>query len=94
VFACGDPTKHLLPDEGLQSFIDYSKRTLGDDYFRTPRDSVIKFVELLSVLENDPSHDWRKALGKVETVKVAPSQSAEARTDIVPDEDDLVDFKL
>jgi hypothetical protein len=94
VFACGDPTKYLLPDEGLQSFIDYSKRTLGDDYFRTPRDSVIKFVELLSVLETDPAHDWRKALGKVETVQVAPSQSAEARTDMVPDEDDLVDFKL
>ncbi|MCL2723601.1 MAG: ATP-binding protein [Polyangiaceae bacterium] len=47
LFAYGDPTKYLLPDEGLRAFIEHSRRTLGEDYFRTPRDSVMRFVGLL-----------------------------------------------
>jgi hypothetical protein len=95
VFAAGDPTKHLLPDEGLAAFIDYSRRTLGDDYFRTPRDTVVRFVGLLNLLEQDPSHDWRVALGNVETVSVTVSTSAEAGPEPPPpDGDDLVSFKL
>lgn len=95
VFAAGDPAKHLLPDEGLAAFIDYSRRTLGDDYFRTPRDTVVRFVGLLNLLEQDGSHDWRAALGNVGAVSVAPTVSAEANTSPPsPDEDDLVTFKL
>lgn len=94
VFAGGDPDKHLLPDEGLRQFIDYSKRTLGDDYFRTPRDTVMRFVGLMNLLEADPSHDWKGALGQVPAVDVSPTASAEANPTPVPDEDDLVEFKL
>ena len=95
VFAAGDPTKHLLPDEGLAAFIDYSRRTLGDDYFRTPRDTVVRFVGLLNLLEQEPSQDWRAALGNVETVSVTVSTSAEAGPEPPPpDDDDLVSFKL
>lgn len=100
VFAAGDPAKHLLPDEGLAAFIDYSRRTLGDDYFRTPRDTVVRFVGLLNLLEQDPSHDWRAALGGVDSVPVAAPESAEAEAAREPppadrdDDDDLVSFKL
>lgn len=94
VFASGDPTKHLLPEEGLRMFIDYSKRTLGDDYFRTPRDTVMRFIGLMNLLEADPSHDWKAALGQVSTVEVSPTESAEVSPTAVPDEDDLVEFKL
>jgi hypothetical protein len=73
VFAGADPTKHLLPDEGLAAFIEYSRRTLGDDYFRTPRDTVVRFVGLLNLLEQDSAHDWRKALGHVDKVAVTPT---------------------
>lgn len=94
VVAGGDPDKHLLPDDGLRMFIDYSKRTLGDDYFRTPRDTVMRFIGLMNLLEADPSHDWKAALGQVQTVEIAPTQSAEAAPSAVPDDDDLVDFRL
>jgi len=95
VFAAGDSSKHLLPDEGLASFVEYSRRTLGDDYFRTPRDTVVRFVGLMNLLEQDSSHDWRAALGNVEKVPVAPTASAEANSaPPPPDEDDLVTFKL
>jgi hypothetical protein len=95
VFASGDASKHLLPDEGLGAFVEYSRRTLGDDYFRTPRDTVIRFVGLLNLLEQDPSRDWRVALGNVSSVNVAPASSAEANQSPPPaDDDDLVTFKL
>jgi hypothetical protein len=95
VFAAGDPAKHLLPDDGLTAFVEYSRRTLGDDYFRTPRDTVVRFVGLLNLLEQDGSKDWRAALGNVGAVPVAPTVSAEANTaPSPPDEDDLVTFKL
>jgi hypothetical protein len=95
VFAAGDPTKQLLPDEGLAAFVEYSRRTLGDDYFRTPRDTVVRFVGLLNLLEQDASLDWRIALGNVAAVPVASPTSAEAnREPPPPEEDDLVTFKL
>lgn len=95
VFAAGDAAKHLLPDDGLAAFVDYSRRTLGDDYFRMPRDTVVRFVGLLNLLEQDSSHDWRAALGNVTKVSVTPTTSAEASSEPPsPDEDDLVSFKL
>jgi hypothetical protein len=94
VFASGDPAKYLLPDEGLTAFITWSRNTLGDDYFRTPRDTVTRFVGLLDILETDPARDWRKALGLTANVVVAPSPSAEASSETVPEADDLVNFKL
>jgi hypothetical protein len=94
VFAGGDPAKHLIPDDGLATFVAWSRKTLGDDYFRTPRDTVTRFVGLLDILENDPARDWRKALGLTANVVVAPSPSAEASGETVPEADDLVTFKL
>jgi hypothetical protein len=94
VFAGGEPAKHLIPDEGLTAFISWSRKTLGDDYFRTPRDTVTRFVGLLDILDNDPARDWRKALGLTANVVVSPSPSAEASSETVPEQDDLVTFKL
>jgi hypothetical protein len=94
IFAYGDPTRYLLPDEGLRAFIDYSRKTLGDDYFRTPRDSVMRFVGLMNVLEADPKKDWHELLGQATTADLSPSTSAEAKPEAVPEEDDLVEFKL
>jgi len=95
VFASGDPSKYLLPDEGLAAFIEHARRTLGDDYFRTPRESVMRFVGLMNLLEQDPAHDWRAALGHVDELPVDASTSAEASGVATPDgDDDLVSFRL
>jgi hypothetical protein len=92
VHALGDPSRYLIPDEGLRAYLEYCSRTLGDEYFRTPRDSVTRFVGLLGVLEGDQSRDWRAALSRADAVEVAPSNSAE-RPGASPD-DELVSFKL
>jgi hypothetical protein len=58
VFALADLTRYLIPDEGITAFMTHCSRTLGADYFRTPRDAVKGFVGLLSVLEQNPGAQW------------------------------------
>lgn len=94
VFARGDETKYVIPDDGLQAFLDYSKRRLGHDFFATPRDTVARFVALLQLLETDPTHDWRASLSKVDDEQVAPSTSAEAQGESVSEADDLATFRV
>ena len=94
VFARGDSSKYLVPDEGLTAFFDYSRRRLGEEFFASPRDTVTRFVGFLQLFETDPTVDWRVALGQVDGLAVEPSASAEANAEPVADGDDLVQFKL
>ncbi len=94
VFARGDAANYLVPDEALGAFLEYSQRRLGQEFFASPRDTVTRFVGLLQLLEAEPTTDWRIALGKTDGIEVAPSASAEANAEPVPDGDDLVGFKL
>lgn len=69
VFAGGDATKYLVPDEGLTAFMEHCAKRIGEAYFRTPRTTITSFVNLLSVLEQNPQASWRELLGQVEVVK-------------------------
>lgn len=53
VFAEGDESKYLISDEGLEFFMEYLYKNLGTTFFSTPRDSIKKFVNLLSILEKN-----------------------------------------
>ena len=44
----------LLPDEALTAFMAHCSNRIGDAYFQTPRNTVKAFVNLLSVLEQNP----------------------------------------
>jgi hypothetical protein len=95
VFIAKHDIKVNFPEEAIVAFTTYSRKTLGDDYFRTPRDTVVRFINLLSVLEQEPSLDWRSALGKFASVPVTASTSAEASREApTPDDDDLVSFTV
>jgi hypothetical protein len=76
VFAGGDASRYLVSDEGIVSFLEHCAKTLGAEFFRTPRDSVKGFVGFLSVLEQNPGTDWKAVLGQT-TLDVTP-----------PDDDD------
>ena len=65
VYALGDPSRHLIPDEALEAFMHHCSARIGDAYFRTPRNTVTAFVSLLSVLEQNPHASWRELLGAV-----------------------------
>lgn len=92
VHAGGDSARYLLPDEALQAFMAHCLQRIGEAYFRTPRNTITAFVNLLAILEQNPGTDWRALLGQV-TVEtdngaVLESQTSEA------DDDELASFRL
>jgi len=93
VAACGDPSKYLVPDEALETFMDHCSQRIGEAYFRTPRNTIKSFVHLLSVIEQNPGTDWKTLLGGVEVAR-----DDGARLDSAPAEggsdNDLVNLKL
>ena len=80
-----------IPDEALTAFMTHCSSKIGDAYFRTPRNTVKEFVNMLSVLKQNPGVDWRILLGAVE-----PEEDRGLDSNVVEmDEDDeLVSFKL
>nr|WP_208975436.1 ATP-binding protein [Pannonibacter phragmitetus] len=47
-----------LPDEALQAFMVHCSARIGEAYFRTPRNTVTAFVNMLAVLEQNPGTQW------------------------------------
>ncbi len=104
VYAAGIPEKYLIPDDGLQAFMQHCSQKVGDAYFRTPRNSVTAFVNLLAVLEQNPGVSWQQLLDRVQVLPdtnpdLAPlhdeadEPSAPAATAESAD-DNLASFKL
>ena len=90
VFANGDQSKFLVPDDALPAFMAHCDQRIGNAYFRTPRTVVKAFVQLLSILEQNPSFNWRDLLLKVEP---EPDRRQETNA-IGPDDDELSSFRL
>jgi hypothetical protein len=99
VFAYGDPSKRLLPDEAQVVFIQHCMQKVGEAYFRTPRTTITSFVNLLSILEQNPSCDWRDMIGQVEVNKDTGDGDNLVAEDVDPGStsganDEFADFKL
>lgn len=110
VFAGGDAGKYLVPDEALVAFLKHCSDKIGDAYFRTPRNTIKSFVDLLSVLEQNSDVSWESLIGSIrvesenaeaELVTVGNDESADASPDLPaapskndPDDDDLTTFSL
>ena len=65
VFASGDPAQYLLPDEGIQGFMAHCSQYIGDAYFRTPRNTIKAFIDLLAVLAQNPQVSWQDLVAKI-----------------------------
>lgn len=66
VYAFGDPSKYLLPDEGIIKYMEHCSKRIGDTYFRTPRTTITSFINLLAVLEQNPGAAWQGLLGGID----------------------------
>ena len=55
-----------LPNDALAAFMEHCSQRIGDAYFRTPRNTVTAFVNLLAVLEQNPGTAWQDLIGQVE----------------------------
>jgi len=98
VYAFGDPSKYLLPDESLQAFMEHCQKRIGEAYFRTPRTTIRAFINLLAVLEQNPDASWKELLGQLDIQKDEEKPSLIGRE---PDElgsetsdNELKSFKL
>lgn len=90
VFTSGGDSRLNIPDEAIQAFMAHCSKQLGEAYFRTPRSSVRAFVQLLSVLEQNPNENWTSLLGTVPLIKDdVPISQPES-----PGDDDLTSFRL
>lgn len=58
VYAGGDEDKYLVPDESLQAFLEHCSKTIGDSYFRTPRNTIKAFLDMLTVIDQSPDTTW------------------------------------
>jgi hypothetical protein len=102
VFAFGDSAQYLLPDAGIQAFMTHCAQRIGEAYFRTPRNTIKAFIDLLSVLEQNKQVSWKDLVTQV-------SVTSEANPDLLPaqyqengqagdsapvQEDDLASFRL
>jgi hypothetical protein len=108
VYAAGITDRYLLPDDGLQAFMQHCSQRIGDAYFRTPRNTVTAFVNLLAVLEQNAGSSWQQLLEHVQ-VTVAENPDLRPLDDDEPEDvakpvtgdttkgngdDDLAAFKL
>jgi P-loop Domain of unknown function (DUF2791) len=89
VYASGDPSAYLVPDEALTTFMEHCSQRIGDAYFRTPRNTIKEFLNLLSILEHNPQADWRQLLGAID---FAPDTAPDLDSEVSDDE--LADFRL
>jgi hypothetical protein len=87
VYSFGDESKTRLPRSGIESFMRYCARRLGNEYFRTPGTTITAFINLLAVLEQNPKADWEAILGKI-----AIEKDEGGKRDIISQDDTLVDF--
>jgi hypothetical protein len=90
VYAYGDPARFLVPDEALKRFMEHCSKRVGEAYFRTPRHTIIAFINLLSILEQNPGLSWSDALGGVD-VEV---DSHDSDTQGTVDGDELTTLRL
>ncbi|NTX10823.1 ATP-binding protein [Myxococcus sp. CA056] len=99
VYSTGDTSTQRLPDEGLHSFMTHCSERIGEAYFRTPRSTVTAFINLLAVLEQNPTANWKELLGGVQLAvdvnpDLAPLTEAEAGSLTAGADDELASFKL
>jgi len=94
VYAFGDASKALVPEEAIPAFMAHCATRLGEAYFRTPRTTITAFINFLAVLEQNPSTDWRELIGSMD-IERDTGGAADIVNDAASDSDDeLASFRL
>lgn len=93
VFASGDKEQYLIPDKALEAFLAHCSQKIGDAYFRTPRNTIKAFVDMLSVLEQNKQIAWNDLIESIDILKEKVSDMPGIETDSV-DDDGLSSFSI
>lgn len=95
VQASGAEGADLVPDEGIEAFMEHCSKKIGDAHFRTPRSSVKAFVGLLAALEQNPEVRWQDLVGGIELDREAnPDLAPLAPGEAGEVDDELASFEL
>lgn len=100
VFAGGDLNKYLVPDDALLAYLNYCANKIGDSYFRTPRNTIKGFLDLLSILAQYPNLKWSDMIEHIdikqdiEPTEVGMLISRRAKEQTNSDDDVFASFKL
>lgn len=95
VFASGDVQKWLVPDAALDAFMVHCSNRIGEAYFRTPRNTVKAFVDLLAIIDQNPAVDWKVLLDTVDVAEDRDDLMAHDMIDAENDPDDeLATFRI
>lgn len=87
-----------LPDTALEAFMAHCSGRIGEAYFRTPRNTVTAFVNMVSVLLQNPGTEWGDLVAQTDL----RDDSGEDMSDVdeatggepAPAEDELSSFRL
>jgi hypothetical protein len=98
VFASGDELKYLVPDDALKAFLHHCSQTIGEAYFRTPRNTIKAFLDMLAVLEQNSTIQWSDLVQSIAIEQDQPSDVdgliMENDDSISGGNDGLADFRL
>jgi len=94
VYAGGDSARFLVPDEALPAFMSHCLKRLGESYFRTPRTTITAFINLLAVIEQNPTADWRQLLGDMDVALDRGGELEAVDPVLAQGGDELTTFKL
>jgi hypothetical protein len=95
VQAGGDPAAYLIPDDALHAYMAHCAKRIGDAYFRTPRNTIKGFLDLLAVLEQNRQLNWTDLVEQSEiAVEENPDLEPLTPRAATADDDELASFKL
>jgi P-loop Domain of unknown function (DUF2791) len=99
VYASGESKRYLIQDAGIQQFMAHCSNRIGDAYFRTPRNTITAFVNLLAVLDQNPQVKLSDLISQIQLQpeKSSPSDILSNGTnerDSLSEEDELASFRL
>lgn len=97
VFCGGEGTTLRFPDEAIEAFMRHCMERIGEAYFRTPRTSIRSFVQLLSVLDQNPKSRWEDLVNQTLVEADMPSALTEivdAESEGKTEDNELAAFRL
>jgi hypothetical protein len=83
----------VISDDGILAFMTHCYRKVGEAYFRTPRNTIKAFAQLLSVLDQNPDRTWQDLVGGVD-VAADGGRAAETAVEEETGDDDLTTIRL
>lgn len=94
VFASGDPSAYLVPDDGIVAFMEHCANNIGETYFRTPRTTIVAFINFLAVLEQNKDAQWDSLLPNVKVVRDNGGDADTQIDDEQSGDDEFATFKI